>query len=111
MAKFVYNNFKNANSNHILFKLNYDYHSQVSLKNKYDKHFRFFQANKLGTELRELINICCQNLLHAQDLQKQTYDKGVKLWKYGLSEKIWLNSKYIKMEQNWKLEVKFFELF
>lgn len=62
-------------------------------------------------ELRELINICRQNLLHAQDLQKQTYDKGVKLWKYALIEKIWLNSKHIKIKPNWKLEVKFFELF
>ena len=28
-----------------------------------------------------------------------------------MGDKVWLNSKYIKTKQNWKLEIKFFELF
>ena len=39
---------------------------------------------------------------------KKTHDKSVKLWSYALREKIWLNSKYIKIKQNQKLETKFF---
>ena len=49
-----------------------------------------------------------ENLQHAQELQKQTYDKGTKPRNYLLGENIWLNSKYIKTKRNWKLEVKFF---
>ena len=57
------------------------------------------------------MDICQQNLLHAQKLQKRAYNKGVKPWSYSPGEKIWLNSKYIKTKQNRKLEAKFFDLF
>lgn len=53
-------------------------------------------------ELRELISICQQNLLHAQELQKQPDNNGVKPW---------LNSKYIKTKHNQKLLAKFFKVF
>ena len=59
-------------------------------------------------ELRELMNVCRQNLLHAQNFQKQTHNKGVKPWSYSPREKVWLNSKYIKTKCNQKLEAKFF---
>ena len=52
--------------------------------------------------------VCRENLHHAQELQKQAHNKGVKPWSYALGEKIWLNSKYIKTKRNQKLEVKFF---
>ena len=54
------------------------------------------------------MNICQQNLLHAQELQKKVHDKGVKPQSYIPGEKVWLNSKYIKIKQNRKLETKFF---
>ena len=62
-------------------------------------------------KLRELMNICHQNLLHAQELQKQVHYKRVKSCNYALDEKIWLNNKHIKTKQNQKLKVKFFEPF
>ena len=62
-------------------------------------------------KLRELINVCCQNLLHAQDFQKRAYDKGVKPWSYVMGEKVWLNNKHIKIKKNQKLKVKFFRPF
>ena len=62
-------------------------------------------------ELIELMNVCCQNLLHAQDLKKQAHDKEVKPQCYPLRKKIWLNSKHIKKKKNRKLEAKFFRLF
>ena len=68
-------------------------------------------ANKLLAELRELMIVCGENLHHAQELQKQAHDKGVKPRSYALGEKVWLNSKYIKTKRNWKLEAKFFRPF
>ena len=55
--------------------------------------------------------VCRENLHHTQKLQKQAHDKGVKSQSYSPSEKVWLNSKYIKTKHNWKLEAKFFGLF
>ena len=52
--------------------------------------------------------VCQKNLYHAQKLQKQAYNKGVKPQSYSSSKKVWLNSKYIKTKRNWKLEAKFF---
>ena len=52
-----------------------------------------------------------KNLHHAQELQKRVYDKNVKPRSYTPSDKVELNSKYIKTKQNRKLEAKFFEPF
>ena len=57
------------------------------------------------------MTICHENLYYAQKLQKQAHNKGVKARSYASSNKIWLNSKYIKTKQNWKLETKFFRPF
>ena len=64
--------------------------------------------DELSAELRELMIVCQENLHHAQELQKQAYNKGVRPWSYALGEKVWLNSKYIKTKRNRKLEAKFF---
>ena len=111
MVKFVYNNSKNASTGHIFFKLNCSYHLRISFKDKYDARSRFFSAKKLAIELRKLINVSSENLLHAQDVQKQAHDKRVKSWRYAPGEKIWLNSKYIKTKKNRKLKAKFFRSF
>ena len=68
-------------------------------------------ADKLLVELRELMIFCQENFYHAQKLQTQAHDKGVKSRSYVLDEKVWLNSKYIKTKRNQKLEVKFFRPF
>ena len=57
------------------------------------------------------MNIYRQNLLYAQDLQKQAYDNRVKPWSYTLDEKVWLKSKYIKTKRDQKLKAKFFRPF
>ncbi len=64
MAEFAYNNIKNTSTSHILFKLNYGYHLIVLFKDKINPDLRSHFANKLAKELRELIEICYQNLLH-----------------------------------------------
>ncbi len=65
MAKFAYNNAKNANTGHTLFELNYGYYPRVSFEKDVDPHLRSRSANKLVEELRKLMEVCCQNLLHA----------------------------------------------
>ncbi len=108
MAEFAYNNAKNACTGHTPFELNCGYHPRVSFKEDIDSRSRSRSANELADELRELMEVCCQNFLHAQELQKRAYDKGIKSHSYAPGEKVWLNSKYIKPKRNKKLESKFF---
>ena len=57
------------------------------------------------------MTICQENLYHFLMFQKQAHNKGIKPRSYNPSDKIWLNSKYIKTKQNQKLETKFFGSF
>ena len=111
MAEFVYNNSKNVSLGHTFFELNYSYHSCVFFKNKCNTCSRSSSAKRLAMELKKLMNVCCQNLLYAQDLQKQAHNKGMKPQSYVLGEKVWLNNKHIKTKKNKKLEAKFFRPF
>ncbi len=108
MAEFTYNNAKNASTGHTPFELNCGYYPRVSFEEDVDPRSRSRLANELAEELRELIEVCCQNLLHAQELQKRAHDKGVKSQSYAPGEKVWLNNRYIKTKRNKKLESKFF---
>ena len=108
MAEFAYNNAKNASIDYTPFELNYGYHPWMSYKEDVNPHSQSKSADKLLAELRELMIVCWKNLHHAQELQKQAHDKGLKPWSYSPGEKIWLNSKYIKIKRNQKLEAKFF---
>ncbi len=65
MAKFAYNNAKNASTGQTLFKLYCGYHPKVFFEKDVDPYLRFCFANKLAKKLRELMEICCQNLLYA----------------------------------------------
>ena len=78
MAEFTYNNPKNASTGHTPFELNFDYHPRVFFEDECDTRSRSSLVKGLVIELRELMNICRQNLLHAQNLQKQAHNKGVK---------------------------------
>ena len=111
MAEFTYNNTKNASTSHTPFEFNSGYHPRVFIKEDVNPCSRSRSANELAEKLRELIEICYQNLLYALELQKKAHDKGVKSRSYALSEKVWLNSKYIKTKRNKKLKNKFFSLF
>ena len=57
------------------------------------------------------MTVCRKNIYHAQELQKQAHNKGLKPRNYARNDKVWLNSKYIKTTQNWKLETNFFRSF
>lgn len=64
MAKFTYNNVKNANTSYILFKLNCSYYPCVFFEDDVDYLcLIIYSANKLADELRNLMTIYQQNLL------------------------------------------------
>ena len=88
MAKFTYNNTKNTSTGHTPFKLNYGFYPRVFFEDDVDFCSRSCSANELTKELKELINIYQQNLLHAQELQKKIHDKSMKLQSYALGEKV-----------------------
>ncbi len=68
IAEFAYNNTKNASTGHTPFELNYGYNPRVSFEEDVDPCSRSRSANELVEELRELMEVYCQNLLHAQEL-------------------------------------------
>ncbi len=68
MAEFAYNNVKNASTGHTSFELNCGYHPKDSFKDDVDSRLRSRFVNELAEELRELMEVCYQNLLHAQEL-------------------------------------------
>ena len=65
MAEFAYNNTKNATPSHTLFEFNCGYHLKVLFEEHVNLHLKSRFADKLAEKLRELIEICCQNLLYA----------------------------------------------
>ena len=108
MAEFAYNNAKNTSTGHTVFELNCGYHPRVSYEEDVDPRSQSKSANKLSAKLRELMIVCRENLYHTQELQKRAHDKGVKPQSYSPGEKVWLNSKYIKLKRKRNLEAKFF---
>ncbi len=68
MVEFGYNNAKKASISHTFIKLNCGYYPRVSFKEDINPRSRLCSANELAEELKELIEVCCQNFLHAQEL-------------------------------------------
>ena len=68
IAEFVYNNAKNASTGRTLFELNCGYHPRVSYKEDLDPYSKSKIAEKLSSELQNLIAVCQQNLHHTQEL-------------------------------------------
>ena len=64
MTEFTYNNAKNASTNHTLFKLNFCYCLRVLFKENVDLCLKSYFTDKLVEELRELMEVCCQNLFY-----------------------------------------------
>ena len=108
MAEFAYNNAKNASTGDTPFELNCSYHPCVSFEEDTNPRSKSKTAKELSSKLKELMTVCWENLHHAQELQKQAHDKSFKPRSYAPSDKVWLNSKYIKTKRNRKLEAKFF---
>ncbi len=70
MAKFAYNNVKNANTSYLSFELNCSFYSQAFYEEDVDSYSQLKSVDKLANELRELMVVYKENLQHAQELQK-----------------------------------------
>ena len=68
MAEFAYNNAKNISTDHTPFELNCNYYLKVFFEEDVDPCSKSCFANKLAKELKKLIEVCYQNLLHTQEL-------------------------------------------
>ena len=66
MAKFTYNNTKNASTSYILFKLNCSYYLRISYEEEVSSCSKFKSIDKLSAKLRELMIIYWENLHHTQ---------------------------------------------
>ena len=88
MAEFVYNNSKNASTGYTPFELNYGYYPRMLYEEEVNLRSQSKSVDELSEELRELMVICHENLHHAQELQKQAHDKGVKPWSYASGKKV-----------------------
>ncbi len=64
MAKFAYNNAKNASTSHTPFELNCGYHPRASYEEDVDLHFQSKLADELAAELKELMIVCKENFQH-----------------------------------------------
>ena len=111
MAEFAYINAKNTSTSYMSFQLHCRYHPRVSYKENLDPCSKSKSVEELFSELWKLMILCQQNFHHAQELQKQAYDKGVKPQNYTPGDKFWLNSKQLKTKWNRNLKVKFLGLF
>ena len=70
MAEFAYNNARNASTGHTPFELNCGYHFWILYKEEVNFRSQSKSTNELLEKLKELIIVCCENLHHAQKLQK-----------------------------------------
>lgn len=57
IAEFAYSNAKNVSTSYTFFELNCGYHPRVFFKNETNSHLRFYSANELVKELKNLILI------------------------------------------------------
>ena len=57
MAKFVYNNVKNINTDYTFFQVNCGYYLQILYKEDINHCSKFKSADKLSIKLKKLINI------------------------------------------------------
>ena len=61
IVQFAYNNTKNASTDHTPFKLKCSFHFQTSYKEDVNPRSQSKSANKLITELKELMAVCKKN--------------------------------------------------
>ena len=62
MAKFAFNNAKNASIGHMTFELNCNYYPHVSFKKDTNLCSQLKIADKLSAELQDLMTVCLENL-------------------------------------------------
>lgn len=84
IAKFTYNNTKNANISYTYFKLNFSYYLPIFFKENFNFRFQSKLANKLLIKLKKLRIIFQKNFYYIQKLQIYIYNKNAKPKSYVL---------------------------
>lgn len=79
MTEYLYNNIKNASTDYRSFKSNCGYYPRVFYKEDINPTFILKLAKELSAKLRDLIIVYWKKLHYSLKLQKQAYDKTVKL--------------------------------
>lgn len=64
IAKFIYNNTKNASIGYIFFKFNYSYYFYILYKENLDPYSKLKMINKLASKLKDLITLYWENLYY-----------------------------------------------
>ena len=88
---------KNANTNYTSFELNCGFHLQIFYKKDVNICFQLKLVDKLINKLKKLMIVYKKNLQHIQKFQKHYHNKYIKFKSHTSNEKVWLNSKYIKI--------------
>ena len=88
MAKFVYNNAKNASTGYMFFEMNFGYHPRIFFKEDTHPHPKSKLTDKLLAELQKLMAVCRKNIYCASKLQKPAHNKSVKPNNYVPDNKI-----------------------
>lgn len=68
MVKFAYNNNKNANTSHTLFKLNCGFYYRVFIQKDINPYSMSCSAKNLAKKQKNIILICQKNLFYIQNL-------------------------------------------
>ena len=76
MTEFVYNNAKNANSGHILFNFNCNYHLQKLYKKDVTFYSKFKLADELPIKLKKLIAISKKTFTMLKNFKKKPIIKA-----------------------------------
>ena len=79
MAKFAYNNAKNASTGHTLFELNCGYHPRMLYKEEVNSCFKSKLAVELSAELRELMIVCREISTTLKNFKSEPTTKALSL--------------------------------
>lgn len=111
ILKFTYNNTKYASIRNMPFKPNCRYHPLIFFWEDIYFSSRPKVAIMLTEDLTNIVVVYQKKLANAQKLQKWTSNKATKPRSYVLGEKVWLNSKYIKIICHQQLKATIFRSF
>ena len=111
IAKFAYNNSKNASIDFSLFEVMIDYFSRITFEKPFDSRVKSIFVKTHAKHLNNLIKMCKKVLLTTQKHQKTFVDKHSKFIQFAIKDYVWLRGKNIKTKRNRKLKWKTFEFF
>ena len=108
MAEFAYNNSKNASTGLSPFEVMTGYSPRMTFEEPSDPRAKSVSAKAHARHLDNLMEVCNEALLAAQQHQKTFVDKHSKPIQFAVGDYVWLRGKNIRTKRNRKLEWKAF---